>query len=79
MATLYVRDVPDDLYDRLRKRADERGTSISAEAVALLRRSLRTDRAAIRKFLDDSEKNPLRVPPGAPSPADLIREDRDAS
>jgi plasmid stability protein len=77
--TLYVRDVPEDLYERLRKRATERGTSISAEAVALLRRSLQTDRGALRKFLDDVDRNPLRVPSGSPSPADLIREDRDAS
>jgi len=79
MPTLYVRDFPEDLYARLRKRAEEHGTSISAEAIGLLRLSLRTDRSAIRRFLDEVEANPLRVPPGSPSPADLIREDRDAS
>jgi plasmid stability protein len=78
MATLYVRDVPDELYERLRKQADARDSSISSEALRLLTRALRSDRVAIRTFLDEVEARPLRVAPGAPSPAELIREDRDA-
>jgi plasmid stability protein len=78
MATLYVRDVPDDVYELLRRRAAERQTSISAEAIRLLRRSLGADRQAVRRFLDQVETHPLRVPCGTSSPAELIREDRDA-
>jgi plasmid stability protein len=37
MATLHVRDVPDELYEELRKRAERDGRSIGAEAIALLR------------------------------------------
>ena len=40
MATLHVRNVPDDLYERLRVRAEAEGRSIGAEAVQLLDRQL---------------------------------------
>jgi hypothetical protein len=36
MATLHVRNVPDDLYERLRRQAEGNGRSIGAEAVQLL-------------------------------------------
>ncbi len=40
MATLHVRNVPDELYERLRASAGAEGRSIGAEAIALLRRAL---------------------------------------
>jgi plasmid stability protein len=40
MATLHVRNVPEDVYERLRAAAAEDGRSIGAEATALLRRAL---------------------------------------
>jgi plasmid stability protein len=40
MATLHVRNVPDELYERLRTAAEEDGRSIGAEATALLRAAL---------------------------------------
>ena len=40
MATLYVRDIPEPLYERLKKRAAAEGRSISQEAVRLLRLGL---------------------------------------
>jgi plasmid stability protein len=40
MATLHVRNVPEELYEELRALADREGRSIGAEAVALLRRAL---------------------------------------
>ena len=36
MPTLHVRNVSDNLYDRLRQRAQERNRSLSAEVVTLL-------------------------------------------
>ncbi len=41
MATLYVRNVPSDLYEQLKERASAEWRSIAAEAVVLLRRALR--------------------------------------
>jgi plasmid stability protein len=40
MATLYVRDVPDDLYERLRSTAASAQRSIGATTVEILRREL---------------------------------------
>jgi hypothetical protein len=40
MATLHVRNVPDDLYERLRVQAEVEGRSIGAEAVQLLDQQL---------------------------------------
>lgn len=78
MATLHVRKVPDDLYRRLRKRAEERGTSISAETIRLLYSALRPETADVRRFLREVERKPLRPAPGSSPPAELIRRDRDA-
>lgn len=40
MATLHVRNVPDELYEQLRAAAEEDGRSIGAEATILLRGAL---------------------------------------
>ena len=40
MATLHVRNVPDDLYEDLRATAERDGRSIGAEAITLLRTAL---------------------------------------
>jgi len=78
MATLHVRNVPDPTYEALRERAAERRTSISAEAVRLIERGLRTDRLGVEKLLTRIEAARPVVRPGAPSPAELVRLDRDA-
>jgi plasmid stability protein len=44
MATLYVENVPDDLYKALRKRAREDHRSIAAEVVALLEQNIPTEK-----------------------------------
>lgn len=78
MATLHVRNVPDPTYDALRERASERRTSISAEAIRLIERGLRTDRLGVEKLLVRIEATRAKARPGAPSAAELIRQDRDA-
>ena len=40
MATLHVRNVPDELYTRLREAAEDEGRSIAAQATILLRGAL---------------------------------------
>src|SRR5689334_2374316 len=40
MATLHVRNVPDELYEELRAAAEREGRSIGAEAIMLLRGAL---------------------------------------
>ena len=79
MATLHVRNVPDDLYERLRLRAAARHRSLSAEIIELLEGVLGPrDRAAkmnevLARIRARSEGQPP-VPEGYA--ADLIREDR---
>jgi plasmid stability protein len=77
MPTLYVRDLPDDTYEALRRLAAERGSSMNAEAIRLLRRALQTDVAGVRALLDQIEARRPVPRRGAPSPAALIRRDRD--
>lgn len=77
MATLHVRDVPDETYEALRERAAERRTSISAEAIRLLERGLRTDRARVNELLAEIEASRVKALPDAPTAAELIRRDRD--
>lgn len=78
MATLHVRKVPDPTYEALRERAAERRTSISAEAIRLIERGLRTDRLRVEEILNRIEVTRPEARPGAPSAAELIRGDRDA-
>ncbi len=78
MPTLHVRDVPHDLYEALRARAAEAGTSISAETICLLRRAMRVDLPGLRALLDEIDSFPLATRARGKSAAALIREDRDA-
>jgi plasmid stability protein len=78
VATLHVRNVPDDVYAALRARAEREGRSINAEVIALLRRVLLRRRDPDELVADLRalrERAPL--PPGARKPEDMIREDRD--
>jgi len=45
MAILYVRNVPDDLYAQVRKRAEGEQRSLGAEVVVLLRQAIAQPRA----------------------------------
>jgi plasmid stability protein len=56
MATLYVENVPDEIYEALRGRAHEHRRSIAAEVISLLeaaiptRRELKARQALLRKL-----------------------------
>jgi plasmid stability protein len=78
MPTLHVRRVPDDTYEALRRLAEDRKSTIGAEAIRLLRRALRTDRAGIRALLDEIEARRPVARRGAPPAAELIRRERNA-
>lgn len=78
MSTLHVRNIPDDLYQRIQRRAREQGRSITAEVVSLLERALEdadTEQAQVlagirrRRFFSPEEA-------GAPDSIALLREDR---
>lgn len=82
MATLYVENVPEDIYKALRKRAKENRNSIAAEIIALLKRTIPTEAELKRRHDFYARLAELRAkPPLAsgpfPSAEEMIREDRE--
>jgi len=82
MATLYVENVPDDLYEALRKRARSQRRSIAAEVLQLLEQNVPTEAVlrARRKAFNAlaklrSEASPLPGP--FPSTEEMVRQDRE--
>jgi plasmid stability protein len=79
MPSLHVRNIPDDVYEALRARAEREGRSISQEAIAILRRSLMSRRDPEDLLRDLRElRAQIHLPADAPKPEDIIREARDA-
>lgn len=87
MATLHVRNVPDDLYARLQQLASSQNRSISAQLITLLETALPPETQqsqsekpkSITEILAQSHRR-RRVNPadfGLPDSTTLIREDRD--
>jgi len=81
MATLYVENVPEELYESLRERARSNRRSISAETIFLLERLLPTAAELRRRTAVYRHIQLLNTRPGAvtagPSTEKLLREDRD--
>jgi plasmid stability protein len=82
MATLYVENVPDDLYEALRSRAKSRRTSIAAEVLALLKENvptaeeLKARQALFERAIQLRQQLPMTDGP-FPSAEEMIREDRE--
>lgn len=80
MATLHVRNVPEKLYKRIQKLAQEENRSITAEVIQLLsqglsaRESRRGTAAVIERIRKRAQK--IDLPRGWTDSAELIREDR---
>jgi len=82
MATLYVENVPDDVYKSLRKRAKANRKSIAAEVISLLEHFVPTEEELKkrRKVYDELAKlraMPPLTPGPFPSAEEMIREDRE--
>lgn len=79
MATLHVRGVPDELYQRLQELASVSRRSLSAQVVTLLDEALQTEqlRQRQRELLAGIHRRRFVPPAEAPSSLDLLREDRD--
>lgn len=79
MPTLHVRNVPDDLYARLRQRAATQNRSLSAEVISLLDTALEGSTAAQAAVLERIRRRRFFEPAtaGAPESTYLLREDRD--
>lgn len=79
MAILHVRNVPDELYERLRERAASQKRSLGAEVVLLLEsavtREAGTEGDLFERLRQRREALARRDGPFPPS-VDLLREDR---
>jgi len=81
MATLYVENVPDDLYEALRQRARQHRKSIAAEVVSLLGENIPTadELKARQEFFRQVQRFQSRRPLSSgtfPSSEEMQREDR---
>ena len=82
MPTLYVENVPEDLYEALRKRAKAENKSISAEVISLLRSNVPTPEEIQRRMrvLERTRRLRARKSPGKgpfPSIIEMLHEDRE--
>lgn len=82
MATLYVENIPEDLYEALRARARQRRKSIAAEVISLLEENVPTAKEirARRQFFRRVQQLQSRPSPSLgpfPSAEDMVREDRE--
>jgi len=79
MATLYIRNVPPEIYDALKARAKREGRSVNAEALMALEEIAEQERgrAAIDHFLELAHEIGANTPPGGPSVVEVIREMRE--
>jgi plasmid stability protein len=82
MPTLYVENVPQDLYKALRKRAQNNNTSMAAEVIRLLTQFVPTEAELKRRreFYDrlaELRAKPPLTPGPFPSTEEMIREDRE--
>jgi len=81
MATLYVENVPKELYETLRSRARARPRSIAAEVLALLEKNVPTARELksrhewVRK-LARLRKQRTNLSRAFPSTEEMLRQDR---
>ena len=80
MATLHVQNVPDELYECIRRRAAAEKRSLGAEVVWLLEQALRRqpdDVTALFDRIDRSRAWLAETQGEFPSSVDLVREDRE--
>jgi len=82
MPTLYVENVPSDLYEALRKRAQSKRKSIAAEVLELLQDHVVTEDEIKRRKKIFGELQEIRLKPSPrkgpfPSAEEMLREDRE--
>ena len=82
MATLYVENVPPELYEALRKQARLKRKSIAAEVIELLQDNVVTEEELKRRRKIVAELKRIRLSPSPrkgpfPSAEEMVREDRE--
>jgi len=80
MPLLQVRDIPENLYEKLARTAEADNRSIAQETIVLLKKALNLKEERIsrrKKLFEEIKQNKILNVDNFPSAADLIREDRD--
>jgi plasmid stability protein len=82
MATLYVENVPDELYEALRSRAKQNRKSIAGEVISLLQENVPTSQELERRRRLFEQVLKLRAgkpenPSHFPTTEEMQREDRE--
>ena len=79
MSILHVRNVPQDLYLRLKQRAETQRRSLSAEVITLLEWAIEEVERASELSLESIRRRRFFEPAsvGAPDSITLLREDRE--
>lgn len=78
MPILHVRNVPDELYNRIKTQAQAQNRSMSAEVIMLLDRALTESEQTQAELLDAIRRRRFFRPAqtNAPDSTTLLREDR---
>jgi plasmid stability protein len=79
MPILHVRNVPEDLYERIQQRAQSQHRSISAEVLSLLYDALEASERPQARVLGEIRRRRFYRPASAdvPDSVALLREDRE--
>ena len=79
MPALHIRNVPVDVVETLRRRAEADGRSLNAEVLRVLTDAAARERreTPITNRLEEIARR-INLPPDAPRPEELIRQDRDS-
>jgi plasmid stability protein len=78
MATLHVRNIPDELYERLQQVAGAHNRSLSAQVTVMLDEALQSEerRQRQRKALAGIRRRRWVPPAGAPDSVQVLRQIR---
>ncbi len=78
MPILHVRNVPEDLYERLKQQAASQNRSISAQVITLLQQALADDTRSQGEVLERIRRRRFFQPStvGAPDSTTMLQEDR---
>ena len=78
MATLYVRDIPDNLYQQAKKIADGQGRSLSAYVLFMLRQAVEDEKIRQNrvKALSSIRRRRRPLPADTPDSVKMLRQIR---
>jgi antitoxin FitA len=78
MKTLYVRNMPDDLYRRIHTLAKVDNRSLNEQAIILLEQAVEAEERRVEqtKVLNSVQRRRFKAPKNAPSSLELLRKDR---